>query len=154
MTDWPERDIDQIAKGWSIAMSYSKERLKRVYDLENHQLDDAVNEGRVVLETVCLFMHACVKHGQYKLPLEFWRILHSEYGIVVYPSAFTEDVEVQGLGTDVTFTEAYYGHIMMFGGCNGDKHPPPCPFEFLREPPPVYQKETPQVPIQTISASQ
>ncbi|KAF4472777.1 hypothetical protein FALBO_331 [Fusarium albosuccineum] len=144
MADWPERDIDKIAKGWEIAMSYSKDRLKRVYDLKGDQLDDAINEGRLVLETVCLFMHACVKHGQYKLPLEFWRILHAEYGIIVYPSAFTEEVEVQGLGTDVTFTEAYYGHIMMFGGCRGPKNPPPCPFEFLKEPPPVYQKDTPQ----------
>jgi hypothetical protein len=49
--------------------------------------------------------------GEPRLPLEFWRVLHSEYGIVVYPSAFTEDIEVQGLGTDVTFTEAYQGHI-------------------------------------------
>lgn len=46
-----------------------------------------------------------------RLPLEFWRILHAEYGIVVYPSAFTEEVDVQGLGTDVTFSEAYHGHI-------------------------------------------
>lgn len=46
-----------------------------------------------------------------RLPLEFWRILHVEYGIVVYPSAFTEDLDVQGLGTDVTFAEAYHGHI-------------------------------------------
>ncbi|KAK7415228.1 hypothetical protein QQZ08_000672 [Neonectria magnoliae] len=140
MAEIPERDIEKIAKGWSIAMNYSKERLKRVFDLECDQLEDAVNEGRVVLETICLFMHACIKHGQYKLPLEFWRVLHAEYGIVVYPSAFTEDVEVQGLGTDVTFTEAYYGHIMMFPTCCGGKHPPRCPFEFLQEPPPVYQK--------------
>lgn len=79
---------------------------------------------------------------------------------MVYPSAFTEDVEVQGLGTDVTFTEAYYGHIsmfctrqttpvrpeadvcvaVMFPTCCGGKHPPRCPFEFLQEPPPVYEK--------------
>lgn len=66
MSEWPERDIDKIAKGWSIAMRCSKERLKRVYGLETQQLDDAVNQGRVVLETVCVFMHACVKRGQYK----------------------------------------------------------------------------------------
>ena len=46
-----------------------------------------------------------------RLPFEFWRVLHAEYGIVVYPSALTEEIEVQGLGLDVTFTEAYCGHI-------------------------------------------
>lgn len=62
----PERDIDKIAKGWTIAMLYSKDRLKRVNDWGNDQLDRAVREGRLVLETVCLFVHACVKHGQYQ----------------------------------------------------------------------------------------
>ncbi|CAM1501769.1 Fc.00g037530.m01.CDS01 [Cosmosporella sp. VM-42] len=140
MADWPERDVEKIAKGWSIAMNYSKDRIKRIYDLEDDQMEEAINEGRVVLETVCLFMHACVKHGQYKLPLEFWRVLHGEYGIIVYPSAFTEDIDVHGLGTDVTFTEAYHGHILMFPRCDGTKHCPRCPFEFLQEPPPVYTK--------------
>lgn len=65
-SELPERDIEKISKGWSIAMNYSQERLKRVYELECDQLENAVNEGRVVLETVCLFMHACIKHGQYK----------------------------------------------------------------------------------------
>ncbi|CAH0040227.1 unnamed protein product [Clonostachys solani] len=134
-----EGDIDQIAKGWSIAMRYSEERLKRVYDLDSEKLDAAIHEGRLVLETVCLFVHACVKHGQYKLPLEFWRILHAEYGIVVYPTAFTEEVDVHGVGTDCTFTDAYCGHITMFGRCTS-AHPPPCPFQYLREPPPVYEK--------------
>lgn len=95
-----------------------------------------------------------------RLPLDFWRILHSEYGIVVYPSAMTEDIEPAGLGVDKTFTEAYAGHIgkyhtmtlvmfqllmidaiVMFGRSNGTPHPPPCPFEYLQEPPPVYQKD-------------
>lgn len=66
LSELPERDIEKISKGWSIAMNYSQERLKRVYELECDQLENAVNEGRVVLETVCLFMHACIKHGQYK----------------------------------------------------------------------------------------
>lgn len=66
MSDWPERDVDKIEKGWSIAMNYSKERLKRIHELEDDELEDAINEGHLVLETVCLFMHACVKHGQYK----------------------------------------------------------------------------------------
>lgn len=48
-----------------------------------------------------------------RLPFEFWRVLHAEYGIVVYPSALTEEVDVQGLGIDVTFTDAYTGHIGM-----------------------------------------
>ncbi|KAM0200066.1 hypothetical protein ACHAPA_007026 [Fusarium lateritium] len=145
MAEWQEKDLDKIAKGWSIAMKYSKERLQRVHDLEDDQLDDAINDGHLVLETVCLFMHACVRRGQYKLPLQFWHVLHSEYGIVVYPSAFSEHMDVQGLGTDVTFTEAYHGHIMMYGGTRGTKYPPRCPLEFMREPPPVYQKETPKI---------
>lgn len=45
------------------------------------------------------------------LPLDFWRILHAEYGIVVYPSAMTEDIDPAGLGIDKTFTDAYAGHI-------------------------------------------
>lgn len=74
MAECPERDVEKIAKGWSIAMKYSKERLKRVHDLEDEQLEDAINEGRLVLETVCLFMHACVKRGQYKyVNYEGWR---------------------------------------------------------------------------------
>ncbi|OAA47052.1 hypothetical protein NOR_02688 [Metarhizium rileyi] len=120
-------------------MLYSKERLKRVYDWENDQLEEAIKGGILVLETVCLFVHACVKHGQYQLPFEFWRVLHAEYGIVVYPSALTEDIDVHGLGVDVTFMDAYCGHIVMYGRCCGSD-PPPCPMQFLREPPPVYSK--------------
>lgn len=104
-------DMEKIAKGWSIAMFYSKERLQRVHSLTDGQLDKAVQEGRLVLETLCLFVHACIKHGQYRLPSDFWKVLHLEYGIIVYPSAMMEEVDVQGLGVDVTFTEAYAGHI-------------------------------------------
>lgn len=74
---------------------------------------------------------------------------------------------------DVTFTEAYHGHIsklrndnylpvylsywslhisVMFGSCCGSKNPPPCPFEILTEPPPVYQKETPKVEASKLDA--
>lgn len=85
--------------------------------------------------------------------------MHAEYGIVVYPSAITDDIDPAGLGVDKTFTEAYVGHIgesgktskressmlttdaVMFGRCNGTPHPPPCPFEYLQEPPPVYEKD-------------
>lgn len=49
-----------------------------------------------------------------RLPLSFWRVLHAEYGIIVYPTAFTEDIDIQGLNIDVTFTEAYNGHISMY----------------------------------------
>lgn len=66
MTDWPERDLDQVAKGWSIAMSCSRERLKRVNSWDGERLERAVKEGHLVLETVCLFVHACIKHGQYR----------------------------------------------------------------------------------------
>lgn len=66
----PERDLDKIAKGWTIAMLYSKERLKRVYDWEEEKLESACREGRLVLETVCLFVHSCVKHGQYQCVAE------------------------------------------------------------------------------------
>lgn len=64
--DYNDDSLDKIAKGWSIAMFYSKERLKRVYELEEEQLNTAIQEGRLVLETVCLFIHACIKRGQYK----------------------------------------------------------------------------------------
>ncbi|KAF4962201.1 hypothetical protein FSARC_9716 [Fusarium sarcochroum] len=144
MQNCREKDIDEIAKGWSIAMKCSKDRLQRVHDLEADQLDDAIKAGHLVLETTCLFMHAAIRHGQFKLPLQFWRVLHAEYGIIVYPSAFEEDLDVQTMGMDFTFTEAYHGHIMMYGGSR-TKYPPPCPFEFMQEPPPAYQKETPKI---------
>lgn len=47
----------------------------------------------------------------YRLPPEFWRILHAEYGIIVYPSALTEPVDLHGLNTEKTFTDCYCGHI-------------------------------------------
>lgn len=66
LTTRPERDMDKIAKGWKIAMAYSRDRLKRVHDWKDDELERAVREGRLVLETVCLFVHACIKHGQYQ----------------------------------------------------------------------------------------
>ncbi|KAF4454805.1 hypothetical protein F53441_2747 [Fusarium austroafricanum] len=143
MEQWPITDLDKISKGWSIAMECSKRRLQQVHDLEADQLDDAINNGHLVLETVCVFVHACIRQNQFKLPLSFWHILHAEYGIVVYPTAFTQHIDIQGLEMDVTFTEAYYGHIMMYDGARGS-YPPPCPLEFMRETPPGYQKETPK----------
>lgn len=48
------------------------------------------------------------------MPFQFWKVLHVEYGIVVYPSALSDDIDVAGLGVDVTFTEAYHGHVGWF----------------------------------------
>jgi hypothetical protein len=135
-----DKELGKISKGWNIAMKFAQERLQRVYDLDDNQLERAVADGRVLLETLCLFIHSAVKRRQYRIPVDFWRVLHSEYGIVVYPTALTEDIDVPGLGMDVTFTEAYCGHIVMFGRCNGHC-PPPCPFHLLQEAPPAYQKE-------------
>lgn len=61
-----ERDLEKMAKGWQIAMSYSEKRLKKLNAWEDYELEEAVRGGKVVLETVCLFVHACVKHGQYQ----------------------------------------------------------------------------------------
>lgn len=66
-------DMDKISKGWSIAMFYSKERLRRVYELDDAQLGKAVEDGKLVLETLCLFVHACIKRGQYRYVLFFLR---------------------------------------------------------------------------------
>lgn len=46
-----------------------------------------------------------------RIPPEFWGILYAEYGIMVYPSALTEQVDLHGLNTDKTFTDCYQGHI-------------------------------------------
>lgn len=61
-----ERDLEKMAKGWQIAMSYSEKRLKKLNRWEDYELEEAVRGGKIVLETVCLFVHACVKHGQYQ----------------------------------------------------------------------------------------
>lgn len=64
--EWREQKIEQIAKGWSIAMTYSRERIRNVYQLGDEELQMAEHEGRVVLENVCLFVHSSVKRGQFK----------------------------------------------------------------------------------------
>jgi hypothetical protein len=51
------------------------------------------------------------RHDIDRLPVEFWKILHAEYGIVVYPSALLEEIDVHGVGLDRTFTDTYEGHI-------------------------------------------
>jgi hypothetical protein len=48
-----------------------------------------------------------------RLPAEFWRILHFECGIIVYPSAMVEEVNIEGVGRDRAFLDAYAGHIGM-----------------------------------------
>lgn len=64
--EWREEKIEQIAKGWSIAMTYSKERIRAVHQLSDEELQMAEHEGRVVLENVCLFVHSSVRRGQFK----------------------------------------------------------------------------------------
>lgn len=61
-----ETDIEKIAKGWSIAMRYSKKRIQEVRKLDDEALEDVISDGHLVLETTCLFVHACVKQGQYR----------------------------------------------------------------------------------------
>lgn len=69
MADLPETEsehVEQAAKGWAIASLYSKEKLRRVHKLDGADLEAAIEKGQLVLETLCLFVHACVKHGQYR----------------------------------------------------------------------------------------
>lgn len=58
--------MNKMEKGWSIATSCSEERLRRVYDWTDAELEAAAKEGLVMLETVCVFVHGCIKSGQYK----------------------------------------------------------------------------------------
>ena len=68
--------------------------------------------GSLSLSRACHFVSARVILTKgHRLPAEFWRILHAEYGIIVYPSALTEPVDTHGLNTDRTFTDCYQGHI-------------------------------------------
>jgi hypothetical protein len=62
----PEANIAEIAKGWSLAMHYSKERFQAVYHMDETELEAADADGRLFLETTCLFVHAAVKRGQYR----------------------------------------------------------------------------------------
>lgn len=65
--EFRETNIEKIAKSWSVAMNFSKNRLQKVYKMNGTELDAAVHDGRLVLETVCLFVHSSVKQGQFKL---------------------------------------------------------------------------------------
>lgn len=84
---------------------------------------------------------------------------------MVYPSALTEDIDVHGVGRDRIFIDAYVGHISESTTESGDcafspspgltdvsvaminrwtpQRPFPDPFEYLQEPPPVYEKDCP-----------
>ena len=61
-----DRDIAKIAKGWDIALKHSKERLVHLFQWDDDELDQARRQGLIILETSCLFVHACIKPGQYK----------------------------------------------------------------------------------------
>ncbi|KAH8131803.1 uncharacterized protein TrAFT101_009940 [Trichoderma asperellum] len=139
MFDYDDGVLKKMEKGWAIAMRCSEQRLQRIYEWTDAELNTAVKEGMVMLETVCVFVHGCIKSGQYKLPADFWKILHAEYGIIVYPSALTENVAAVGVGASQTFSEVYSSHIVMLGR-RDTNHPPLCPFEYIKEPLPVYEK--------------
>lgn len=57
------------------------------------------------------FLIADFGHLSLRLPVDFWKMLHAEYGIVVYPSALTDCIAAAGLGTSQTFSEIYSEHI-------------------------------------------
>ncbi|KAL7930038.1 hypothetical protein V8C35DRAFT_313942 [Trichoderma chlorosporum] len=139
MFDIEDSMMHKIEKGWSIAMNCSEDRLQRIYGWTGDELAVAVQQGLVMLETVCTFVHGGVRSGQFKLPADFWKMLHAEYSIVVYPSALTEPVAPSGLGTGQTFTEIYSEHIVMLGKRDSSR-PAFCPFQYLKEPLPVYEK--------------
>lgn len=133
MHDLEDSTLHRIEKGWSIAMNCAEERLKRICGWTDNEFSLAMQQGLVMLETVCTFVHGGVKSGQYKyvrlrvilrysslltldvlfsrLPVDFWKMLVAEYGIVVYPSALTECLAPSGLGSSQTFTEIYSEHI-------------------------------------------
>lgn len=66
MLDFDEGVLNKMEKGWAIATRCSEQRLKRVYEWTDAELGTAVKEGMVMLETVCVFVHGCIKSGQYK----------------------------------------------------------------------------------------
>lgn len=66
MYDTDDSTMNKIEKGWGIATRCSEERLKRIYDWTDDELSAAIQEGLVMLETVCVFVHGCIKSGQYR----------------------------------------------------------------------------------------
>ncbi len=61
-----DTDMEKVAKSWSAAMRFSKERMQKVWNLHESEMDAAVQDGRLVLETVCLFVHSSIKSGQFR----------------------------------------------------------------------------------------
>lgn len=70
MCDADEMTIKKMEKGWAIATRCSEERLRRVHGWDEEQLGEAVRRGLVLLETVCVFVHGCIKSGQFKYVLQ------------------------------------------------------------------------------------
>lgn len=66
MLDYDEGVLNKMEKGWAIATRCSEQRLKRIYEWTDAELNTAIKEGMVMLETVCVFVHGCIKSGQYK----------------------------------------------------------------------------------------
>jgi hypothetical protein len=66
MYDHDDGVLNKMEKGWAIATRCSEQRLVRIYDWTDAELDAAVKEGLVMLETVCVFVHGCIKSGQFK----------------------------------------------------------------------------------------
>jgi hypothetical protein len=66
MLDYDEGVLNKMEKGWAIATRCSEQRLKRIYEWTDAELNTAIREGMVMLETVCVFVHGCIKSGQYK----------------------------------------------------------------------------------------
>lgn len=66
MFDYDDGVLKKMEKGWAIAMRCSEQRLQRIYEWTDAELNTAVKEGMVMLETVCVFVHGCIKSGQYK----------------------------------------------------------------------------------------
>lgn len=66
MLDFDEGVLNKMEKGWAIATRCSEQRLKRIYEWTDSELNTAIKEGMVMLETVCVFVHGCIKSGQYK----------------------------------------------------------------------------------------
>ncbi|KAH7316627.1 hypothetical protein B0I35DRAFT_259510 [Stachybotrys elegans] len=136
-----ESIIDKMAKGWQLAQEYSKKRLLAA-DNRNEMDPESKFDECLLLETLCLFLHACIKPGQHEVPSDFWRLMHKEFGILVYPSALTEVIAPSGLGPGQTFTEAYSDHIIVMHGKSALLQPFPSPFQLLFEPPPPYSEKS------------
>lgn len=63
---WANLDIEKVSRAWDLAMRFSKSRIQTVCEMDDEALQVAINDGRLILETTCLFFHACVRPGQYK----------------------------------------------------------------------------------------